>query len=91
MVINFDFPLNIEDYVHRIGRTGRGGAHGASYTFFTKDNERLSTELVKIMEETDQHIPEKLRQIARAAGFGRQKKNNYTFARKNYGLWSPCL
>ena len=32
-VINYDFPQGIEDYVHRIGRTGRAGAKGISYTF----------------------------------------------------------
>ena len=32
-VINYDFPGNVEDYVHRIGRTGRAGAKGNAYTF----------------------------------------------------------
>ena len=35
-VINFDTPATYEDYVHRIGRTGRGGAHGAAFTFVDK-------------------------------------------------------
>lgn len=35
-VINFDQPASYEDYVHRIGRTGRGGAHGTAYTFVDK-------------------------------------------------------
>ena len=34
-VVNFDFPNGVEDYVHRIGRTGRAGATGEAYTFFT--------------------------------------------------------
>ncbi len=34
-VINYSFPLTIEDYVHRIGRTGRGGKKGIAHTFFT--------------------------------------------------------
>lgn len=34
-VINFDFPSNLEDYVHRIGRTGRAGAKGIAYSFLT--------------------------------------------------------
>ena len=34
VVINFSFPLTIEDYVHRIGRTGRAGKTGIAHTFF---------------------------------------------------------
>ena len=33
-VINYSFPLTVSDYVHRIGRTGRAGKTGVSYTFF---------------------------------------------------------
>ena len=36
-VVNFDVPLNPEDYVHRIGRTGRAGEHGSAYTFVGVD------------------------------------------------------
>lgn len=66
MVINYDFPLNIEDYVHRIGRTGRGGAFGVSYALFTKENERMASDLIKILEETEQNISERLRQISKS-------------------------
>ncbi|KAF9073936.1 P-loop containing nucleoside triphosphate hydrolase protein [Rhodocollybia butyracea] len=38
-VINYTFPLTIEDYIHRIGRTGRGGNFGKSITFFTGENQ----------------------------------------------------
>ena len=51
MVINFDFPQGIEDYVHRIGRTGRAGAVGESYTFMTMDVSRMAKDLIKIMEK----------------------------------------
>ena len=37
-VINVTFPLTIEDYVHRIGRTGRAGKTGVAHTFFTPEN-----------------------------------------------------
>ncbi|MGB0774536.1 MAG: DEAD/DEAH box helicase [Akkermansiaceae bacterium] len=41
-VINFDFPQQSEDYIHRIGRTGRAGNEGCAITFITsKDGERL--------------------------------------------------
>lgn len=39
-VINFDTPQNYEDYIHRIGRTGRGGASGRAYTFIEGVNRR---------------------------------------------------
>ncbi|CAJ0745770.1 4608_t:CDS:2 [Entrophospora sp. SA101] len=45
LVINYDFPTNVEDYVHRIGRTGRGGAKGLAITFFTMDNARQAKDL----------------------------------------------
>lgn len=42
-VINYDFPGQIEDYVHRIGRTARGkDKEGTSYTFFTQENGKVS-------------------------------------------------
>lgn len=45
-VINYDYPNNSEDYVHRIGRTGRAGAKGTAITFFTTDSKypRLTLE-----------------------------------------------
>lgn len=41
-VLNYDYPNNSEDYVHRIGRTGRAGAKGTAITFFTTDSMCLS-------------------------------------------------
>lgn len=38
VVINYSFPLTTEDYVHRIGRTGRAGKKGVAHTFFTHHN-----------------------------------------------------
>lgn len=50
-VINYDYPNNSEDYVHRIGRTGRAGAKGTAITFFTTDSTCLliSLEVVKLL------------------------------------------
>lgn len=69
-VINYDFPTNIEDYVHRIGRTGRAKTTGTAYTYFTAENYRSSKALVKILEEAKQEIPQKLMEFARATGGG---------------------
>lgn len=38
VVINYSFPLTTEDYVHRIGRTGRAGKKGVAHTFFMQQN-----------------------------------------------------
>ncbi|KAH9992517.1 P-loop containing nucleoside triphosphate hydrolase protein [Russula compacta] len=52
-VLNYSFPLTIEDYVHRIGRTGRGGKDGRSITFFTGSNHErsLAGELARVLRE----------------------------------------
>merc|ERR1719173_358038 len=64
VVINYDFPDGrggIEDYVHRIGRTGRAGKKGIAYTFFTQKNSRRAPDLIKLMENADQAVPQALR------------------------------
>lgn len=40
-VLNYDYPNNSEDYIHRIGRTGRAGAKGTAITFFTTESKFL--------------------------------------------------
>ncbi|HAA10209.1 MAG TPA: hypothetical protein DCE41_00370, partial [Cytophagales bacterium] len=57
-IINFDFPNQIEDYVHRIGRTGRAGKTGVAYSFFTKKNFMLAPDLIKLLERGEQTAPE---------------------------------
>ncbi|WCJ29049.1 ATP-dependent RNA helicase DBP3 [Euphorbia peplus] len=57
VVINYSFPLTTEDYVHRIGRTGRAGKKGVAHTFFTNQNKGLSGELVNILREAGQVVP----------------------------------
>jgi len=69
-VINYDFPGQIEDYVHRVGRTGRAGATGSSYTFFTQDKARHAKDLVKVLQEAQQAVPEELERLAGGGGGG---------------------
>jgi len=59
-VINYDFPGQIEDYVHRIGRTARAGAKGTAISFFTRQNSRMAGDLVKVLKESKQEIPNTL-------------------------------
>eukprot|EP01083_Nonionella_stella_P163565 538705_1 len=71
VVINYDFPNSVEDYVHRIGRTGRAGATGDSYTLFTSDDAKKAAPLVKVMREANQAVPPELESMAaRGGGFG---------------------
>ena len=61
-VINYSFPLTVEDYVHRIGRTGRGGATGTSHTFFTDFDKGLAGALVGVLQEANQEVPQSIYQ-----------------------------
>eukprot|EP01123_Difflugia_compressa_P001753 TRINITY_DN1219_c1_g4_i2.p1 TRINITY_DN1219_c1_g4~~TRINITY_DN1219_c1_g4_i2.p1 ORF type:complete len:416 (+),score=61.96 TRINITY_DN1219_c1_g4_i2:268-1515(+) len=61
-VINYSFPLTVEDYVHRIGRTGRAGALGISHTFFQSTDKKLAGELVNVLKEAKQEVPQSLLQ-----------------------------
>ena len=63
-VVNFDFPNSSEDYVHRIGRTGRATKTGTAYTFFTPNNMRQAADLVNILREAKQQVNPKLIQMA---------------------------
>ncbi|MDB5990655.1 MAG: ATP-dependent helicase, partial [Herbaspirillum sp.] len=49
-VINFDLPYNAEDYVHRIGRTGRAGASGDAISLFSDKDERLLVDIEKMIK-----------------------------------------
>jgi superfamily II DNA/RNA helicase len=49
-VFNFDVPFNAEDYVHRIGRTGRAGASGLAVTLVTRDDARLVGDIEKLIK-----------------------------------------
>lgn len=59
-VINYTFPLTIEDYVHRIGRTGRGGRTGKAITFFTGEGQErtIAGELARVLHDGGFDCPE---------------------------------
>ncbi|CAK1545538.1 unnamed protein product [Leptosia nina] len=63
-VINLDFPRHIEEYVHRIGRTGRAGKTGIALSFMTRSDWAHAKELISILEEANQEVPEELRLMA---------------------------
>ena len=67
-VINYDYPNNSEDYIHRIGRTARSQKTGTAYTFFTPNNMRQASDLVAVLREANQAINPKLLQMAEDRG-----------------------
>jgi len=59
-VINYDLPENIDDYVHRIGRTGRAGNKGRAIAFFTYKNRNIAQELIQLLKDANQEVPTRL-------------------------------
>jgi len=70
LVVNFDPANNTEDYVHRIGRTGRAGAKGYAITFLTRGDASKARGIIEVMERTKQEIPRELQDLCRSAGGG---------------------
>ncbi|RDY08741.1 DEAD-box ATP-dependent RNA helicase 46, partial [Mucuna pruriens] len=70
VVVNYDFPTGVEDYVHRIGRTGRAGATGLAYTFFGDQDAKYASDLIKVLEGANQKVPPELRDMSSRGGGG---------------------
>ena len=69
-VVNYDLPTDIDDYVHRIGRTGRAGNTGISTAFFNRGNRGVVRDLIDLLKEANQEVPAFLENIAREGSFG---------------------
>ncbi|XP_043752276.1 probable ATP-dependent RNA helicase DDX4 isoform X5 [Cervus elaphus] len=90
-VINFDLPSTIDEYVYRIGRTGRCGNTGRAISFFDLESDsHLAQPLVKVLSDAQQDVPAWLEEIAFSTygpGFSGRTRGN-VFApvdtRKNY-------
>lgn len=76
-VINFDLPNDIDDYVHRIGRTGRAGKTGLATAFFNESNSSLARSLAELMQEANQEVPAWLSRYAArsSSGGGRNRRS----------------
>ncbi|XP_058823493.1 ATP-dependent RNA helicase bel [Topomyia yanbarensis] len=93
-VINFDLPAEVEEYVHRIGRTGRMGNLGVATSFFNDKNRNVANGLVRLLQETQQEIPAFLEEMTtdrswgnRARGGGRTQRYggaSSTFGSRDY-------
>ena len=66
LVINYDAPNHLEDYVHRAGRTGRAGNTGTAVTFVTEEQENCAPGIAKALEQSGQPVPERLNEMRKA-------------------------
>lgn len=63
-VVNFDLPSDIEEYVHRIGRTGRVGNLGLATSFFNDRNRNICGDLLSLLVEAKQEVPSWLEKLS---------------------------
>uniref|UniRef100_A0A8D2DWT1 RNA helicase n=1 Tax=Sciurus vulgaris TaxID=55149 RepID=A0A8D2DWT1_SCIVU len=90
-VINFDLPSDIEEYVHRIGRTGRVGNLGLATSFFNKRNVNITKDLLDLLVEAKQEVPSWLENMAyehhyKGSSRGRSKSSRFSggFGARDY-------
>lgn len=84
MVIQYDLPSNIDDYVHRIGRTGRAGQQGKAVSFFNEKNRNVVDDLISLMYETKQTILPEIQALAKKPN--NNNNNNYGYSGNNKGF-----
>lgn len=97
VVINFDLPEEVDDYVHRIGRTGRVGKSGIAYSLVTPDIDgKLAGDLVSLLTQAKKEVPEFLRGLTRnKVNYGQPRyrdqgshnnnRGNNNFRKPSYG------
>jgi ATP-dependent RNA helicase RhlE len=76
LVVNYDLPDNADDYVHRIGRTGRAGKSGHAISFAAPDQAEMMRDIEKLIESSvpvSQHSEEEFEPIA-SSGRGRSRR-----------------
>lgn len=84
-VINFDLPRNPEDFVHRIGRTGRAGAHGTAITFATPDQKKCLTKINSLIDSPMILQTVEGLQPKPAPAFKKPENRNHMHAKKGSG------
>merc|ERR1712157_654117 len=88
-VINYDLPSDIDEYVHRIGRTGRVGNTGVATSFFNDKNMNIAKDIVDLLSEAAQDVPSWLLDSAnersRNQGRGKGRGGGYGGRAGGYG------
>ncbi|KAI8097141.1 P-loop containing nucleoside triphosphate hydrolase protein [Halteromyces radiatus] len=92
-VISYDLPTDIDDYVHRIGRTGRAGNTGLATAFFNRNNKNIVNDFIDILKEANQEVPGFLESVARETrsagrggrgGYGRGRGGGGSFGGRDF-------
>lgn len=83
-VINFDLPNDIDDYVHRIGRTGRAGNSGLATALINEKNRNIVRDLTELLSEAGQEVPPFLTELSRQASTGGGRRRNGRFGGRDY-------
>jgi len=85
-VINVDYPMQTEDYIHRIGRTARSSNTGTAYTLMTYENARHASTLIDVLRQANQYVSDELMSLARSQSNSYNKKRfGNTRQNMNYG------
>jgi len=87
-VVNYDMTRNIEDYVHRIGRTGRCGKAGAAHSLLTAADAGITKDLIKVLRDAKQEVHPTLEALSREAGRGGKQQNRNGGYRSNNHSWN---
>ena len=89
LVVNYDCPNHMEDYVHRAGRTGRAGQTGIALTFITPEQGAFAGSIIKALKNSEVEIPEDLKKLAEdhatAVKDGKEKKAGGGFGGRGIG------
>ena len=88
LVVNYDFPTNLEQYCHRIGRTGRQGESGEAYSLLTRNLAPLVSDLIKLLQRNGQTVEPNLLALEQEylkAGFGQNEWIDYIQQKEEEG------
>eukprot|EP00835_Amoeboradix_gromovi_P005899 NODE_610_length_6054_cov_0.409908.p2 type:complete len:486 gc:universal NODE_610_length_6054_cov_0.409908:1739-3196(+) len=83
-VINYDIPNDGEDFIHRIGRTGRAGKSGVAISYFTSNDAEVSRELIKIFEDSDIEVPQEILKIASTLNVNSNRRKGHNNDRSRF-------
>ncbi|XP_027851173.2 ATP-dependent RNA helicase vasa-like [Aphis gossypii] len=91
-VVNFDLPKTIDEYVHRIGRTGRLGNAGKAISFFDPECDGLlAPELIRILKQADQEVPSFLNDASERILLASPAMDDFNDIRKNVEVTSNLV